>query len=103
MSQQTQYNTITREAFSNFLDQKIDLDGLIERLRYIELQILSDKDEEEETGKKLWFRFFDGDTLKTDISEIEKELSDPAHPSANILKRGIAYGLQSNELEVHYS
>ncbi|WP_439882316.1 hypothetical protein ACSX1A_03945 [Pontibacter sp. MBLB2868] len=101
MSHQPQYTTIVREAFNLYLDNKIDLDELIERLRYVELQVQSE--EEEESDRKVWFRFFEGDTLKTTIDEIEKDLRDPAHPGGVILKRGIAYGLDANELEVHYS
>jgi len=101
MSKQPHYTTIVREAFSGYLDGALDLDALIERLRYIELQILSD--DEEESSRKVWFRFFEGDPLQTTISEIEKDLSDPQHPNCLILKRGIALGLQSGELAVHYS
>ncbi|WP_242919477.1 hypothetical protein [Pontibacter liquoris] len=102
MSKQPHYTPIVREAFSLYLDEVIDLDTLAERLREIELQVLAD-DEEDETGKGLWFRFFEGDPLKTTIADIEKELSDPAHPSYNILRQGIAFGLQADELEVHYT
>lgn len=101
MTHQPQYTTIASEAFGNFLDNKIDLDTLIERLRDIELQIISE--EEEETDKGLWFRFFEGDTLQTSITEIENDLSDPSHPNSQILLRGIAYGLEAKELEVHLS
>lgn len=101
MSKQPQYTTIAREAFSNYLNNSIDLDTLIERLRYMELQVISD--DEEETGKEVWFRFFEGDPLHTTISEIEKDLSDPGHPNCTLLRRGIALGLAAGELEVHYS
>lgn len=104
MSALPQYKTIASEAFNDFLDNKTDLDELIERLRTIELQVQSDdEDEDEETGKGIWFRFFEGDNLKTTISDLEKELSDPAHPNYRILLYGIATGLEANELEVHYS
>lgn len=101
MTIQPHYTSITREAFNDYLDNKIDLKILIERLRYIELQIMSD--DEDEIGKGIWFRFFKGDTLKTTISDIEKDLRDPAHPNSRILKQGIAMGLQTDELEVHYT
>lgn len=103
MSKQPQYNTIAREAFDLYLDNKIDLDALIERLRYIELQVQAEDESEEENDKELWFCFFEGDSLKTTIRDIEKELRDPSHPSANILRRGIALGLEAKELDVHYS
>ncbi|MBC5991409.1 hypothetical protein [Pontibacter cellulosilyticus] len=102
MSKLPHYTPIASEAFNNFLDNRINLDELIERLRYIELQVQSD-DEDEEAGKTVWFRFFEGDTLRTTISELEKELSDPTHPSYRILLYGIATGLEADELEVHYS
>ena len=101
MTEQPQYIPIAKAAFNFYLDGHIDLDTLLERLREMELQVQSE--EEEETGKQVWFRFFSGDPLKTTISDIEKELSDPAHPNSLILKRGIALGLEADELEVHYS
>jgi hypothetical protein len=103
MSHQPQYTAIAREAFSQFLDQQIDLELLIERLRDIELLIIAEDEDEEVSGKKLWFRFFEGDPLETTIPEIEKDLSAPSHPNCMILMRGIALGVESNELEVHYS
>ena len=103
MPKQPQYNTIVREAFSDYLDHNIDLNNLIMRLRDIELQVMSDNEEEDEIKKGLWFRFFTGDTMETTISEIEEELSHTDHPIATILKRGIAFGLESGELEVHFS
>ncbi|PRY12412.1 hypothetical protein CLV24_108156 [Pontibacter ummariensis] len=103
MSIQLPYTSIVREAFSLYLDQQIDLDTLIERLREIELQVMSEDPDEEETGKRLWFRFFEGDPLQTTIEDIETDLSQPSHPNSMILQRGIALGLESNELEVHYS
>ncbi|MBF9254723.1 hypothetical protein I2I11_15565 [Pontibacter sp. 172403-2] len=101
MTKQSQYTGIAREAFSHYLDNTSDLDTLIERLREIELQILSD--DEDETSSGIWFRFFEGDTMKTTIRDIEKDLSAPSHPNYNILMQGIAFGLQTNELEVHYT
>ena len=101
MTKQAHYTSIVSEAFSHYLDNKFDLDTLIERLREIELQVMSD--DEDEIGAGIWFRFFDGDTLKTTISDIQKDLSAPSHPNYNILKHGIAFGLKFNELEVHYS
>ncbi|WP_018478162.1 hypothetical protein [Pontibacter roseus] len=105
MTKQAQYTGFAREIFSQYLDKQIDLDVLITRLRDMELQVMSDADdeEEEETGKRLWFRFFEGDTLATTISDIEKDLADTSHPNADILLRGITFGLQTDELEVHYS
>lgn len=101
MTKQAHYTSIVREAFSNYLDNTTDLDTLIERLREIELQVMSD--DEDEAGKGIWFRFFEGDTFKTTIDDIEKDLKSPEHPNHNILKKGIAFGLQENELEVHYA
>lgn len=105
MSALPQYKTITSEAFNDFLDERTDLDTLIERLREIELQVMADEeeDDDEDSGKVLWFRFFEGDPLQTTISDIEKDLSDPAHPNYRILLQGIALGLEAEELEVHYA
>ena len=102
MTKQVQYIPMAREAFNSFLDNKIDFDILIARLRDMELQIMSEV-EDDEPGKGIWFRFFEGDTQQTTISEIAKELSDPTHPNYRILMQGIAFGLQSGELEVHYA
>ncbi|WP_276496971.1 hypothetical protein [Pontibacter litorisediminis] len=103
MTKQPHYTTIASEAFNAYLDNQLDLDGLIVRLREIELQVIHDEEEEEETGKALWFRFFEGDPFQTRISDIENDLRDPAHPNCRILLQGIALGLEAGELEVHYS
>ncbi|WP_299762585.1 hypothetical protein [uncultured Pontibacter sp.] len=103
MSELPQYKTIAGEAFHDFLDKRTDLNTLLERLRYIELQVQSDDEEEEEAGKVLWFRFFEGDSLQNTISDIETDLSDSSHPNSRILQQGILLGLQAGELEVHYS
>jgi hypothetical protein len=104
MSQQPQYTSMASAAFNAFLDNQADLDTLIERLREMELQIMADEEEEEEdSGKALWFRIFEGDPLQTTISDIEKDLADPNHPNYRILLQGIALGLEADELEVHYS
>lgn len=100
MTLQPHYTSITKEAFTDFLENRIDSETLLDRLRYIEMQIISD--DEDEVGKGIWFRFFEGDTLKTTISDIEKDLRAPGHPNYNILKKGIAFGIQSDELELHY-
>lgn len=102
-----QYTSIASEAFNLYLDQQIDLETLIGRLRDMEWQVLSDADEKEDelpqSDAKVWFRFFAEDPMQTTINEIEQDLSNPTHPSAQILLRGIAYGLNANELEVHIS
>ncbi|AKD04190.1 hypothetical protein POKO110462_11490 [Pontibacter korlensis] len=103
MTKQAQYTSIASAAFNEYLDNQIDLPVLISRLREIELQVMHDDDEEEETDKVLWFRFFEGDPLETSISDIEKDLSDPVHPNSRILLQGIALGLEAGELQVHYS
>ena len=105
MSHQPQYTTVTSQIFSQYLDNEIDLETLIGRLRELELQLLSDEDEAEDevSTKKVWFSFFEGDTLQTTIADIESELSNTAHPNSKILLRGIAFGLANNELEVHFA
>lgn len=98
------YSPIASKAFNDYLDNHTNLDELIARLREIELQVLHDDAEEEEApAKTLWFRFFQGDPLQTTISDIEQDLQDAAHPNCRILLQGIAFGLESGELEVHYS
>ncbi|OKL38560.1 hypothetical protein [Pontibacter flavimaris] len=109
MSQLPHYTPIASRAFNDYLDNQIDLDDLIARLREIELQVMHDDTEEEdeeepaETGKVLWFRFFSGDPFQTTIRDIENDLRDPAHPNSRILLQGIALGLEAEELEVHYA
>jgi hypothetical protein len=104
MSKQPQYNIVASQVFSQYLDNVIDLETLVGRLQEIELQLMSDEEEEDDeiSNKKLWFRFFDGDLMQTTISDIENELSNSSHPSSKILMRGIAFGLANNELEVHF-
>lgn len=107
MTKQAHYTPMARQLFGQYLDSAIDLDTLIGRLREMELQLMADEDvddeEEVESNKRLWFRFFAGDDMKTSIKEIEQDLSDPSHPNATILLRGIAFGLAEDELEVHFS
>jgi hypothetical protein len=107
MTIQAHYTPMARQLFGQYLDSAIDLETLIGRLREMELQLIADEevdDEEEvESNKRLWFRFFAGDDMKTSITEIAQDLSDPAHPNARILLQGIAFGLAEDELEVHYS
>ncbi|WP_162426207.1 hypothetical protein [Pontibacter pudoricolor] len=105
MSKQSQYTTIATQVFSQYLDNEVDLETLIGRLREIELQLISDEEEEDDevSNKKVWFRFFEGDPIQTTISDIENELSDTSHPSSKILLRGIAFGLANNEVEVHFA
>ncbi|PTX18301.1 hypothetical protein C8N40_106100 [Pontibacter mucosus] len=103
MTQVPQYTSIASAAFNEYLDNHIELDELIARLREIELQVMHDDEAEEETGKVLWFCFFSGDPFQTTIRDIENDLSDPSHPSSRILLQGIALGLEAGELEVHYS
>jgi hypothetical protein len=104
MNHQPQYTTLASQVFSQYLDNEIDLETLVGRLREIELQLMSDEEEEdnEVSSKKVWFRFFDDDPMQTTISDIENELSNTSHPSSKILLRGIAFGLANNELEVHF-
>ena len=109
MSSLPQYTAIASKAFNDYLDNEVDLDELIARLREIELQVMHDdtedeeEDDNEETGKKLWFRFFREDPFQTTISDIENDLRDTSHPNCRILLQGIALGLEAGELEVHYS
>ncbi|WP_266205149.1 hypothetical protein [Pontibacter kalidii] len=107
MTKQPNYTAIASEVFNAYLDNQFDLDNLVARLREIELQVMHDDDAEEEeddeTDKKLWFRFFREDPFQTTIHDIEKDLSDAAHPNYRILLQGIAMGLEAGELEVHYS
>ncbi|MBX0332848.1 hypothetical protein K3G39_06330 [Pontibacter sp. HSC-14F20] len=99
---------MARQLFGQFLDQEIDRDTLIGRLQEMELQLQADADDEHEdedeveNTRSLRIRIFGGDTLGMSIGEIEQDLQDPSHPNAQILMRGIAFGLVEDELEVHY-
>lgn len=110
MSHQPHYSPMARQLFGQFLDQEIDRDTLIGRLQEMELQLQADADDEMEdeaeeqleSTRSLRIRIFGGDTQGMSIREIEQDLQDPAHPNAQILMRGIAFGLAEDELEVHY-
>ncbi|MEJ8801994.1 hypothetical protein [Pontibacter sp. H249] len=101
MSRLPHYTTIASNVFNAYLDSEINLDEFLQKLREIEMQV--NHDEEEETYKVLWFRFFEGDPLQTTIQDIEKDLTDPSHPNSRILLQGILMGLQAGELEVNCS
>ncbi len=104
MPQQSNYTPMAMQVFNQYLDQQLDLDALLEKLREMELQLMADEeDAEEETEKNLWFRFFEGDTEKTTIADIARDLQNPGHPGGAILLRAIAFSLSSQELQVHYS
>lgn len=108
MPHQPHYSPMARQLFGQFLDQEIDRDTLIGRLQEMELQLQADADEENEDEDEienthsLRIRIFGGDTLGMSIQEIEQDLQDPSHPNAQILMRGIAFGLAEDELEVHF-
>lgn len=106
MPHQPHYSPMARQLFTQFLDQEIDRDTLIGRLQEMELQLQADADEEAEdeveSSQSLRIRVFGGDTEGMHIREIEQDLQDLSHPNAQILMRGIAFGLEHNELEVHF-
>ncbi|PKV75734.1 hypothetical protein BD749_0680 [Pontibacter ramchanderi] len=97
---------MARQLFGQFLDQEIDRDTLIGRLQEMELQLQADADDESEDDnldtRTLRIRVFGGDTLGMSIREIGQDLEDLTHPNAQILLRGIAFGLAEDELEVHF-
>lgn len=106
MSHQPHYSPMARQLFGQFLDQKIDRDTLVGRLQEMELQLQADAGDESEEDdfvvQTLRIRIFGGDTAGVSIREIEQDLQDLSHPNAQILMRGIAFGLAEDELEVHF-
>jgi hypothetical protein len=106
MTKQSRYMIPAKQVFNAYLDGILTNDELVIKLREIEMQVMSDldsdDDDEAEIKKGLWFRFFKGDTEGLTISEIEKDLNNPGHPNFNILKHGMAIGIASDELEVHF-
>ncbi|MBC5773240.1 hypothetical protein H8S95_04120 [Pontibacter sp. KCTC 32443] len=105
MTKQARYTATVKQIFSAYIDGIIDNEELIQKLREIEMQLMSDQDsedEETEATKGLWIRFFEGDTEGLTIQEIENDLSNQEHPNYKILRHGIAIGLADDELEVHY-
>ncbi|EJF08903.1 hypothetical protein O71_18216 [Pontibacter sp. BAB1700] len=99
---------MARQLFGQFLDQEIDRDTLVGRLQEMELQLQADAGDESEDDddelivQTLRIRIFGGDTAGVSIREIEQDLQDLSHPNAQILMRGIAFGLAEDELEVHF-
>lgn len=106
MARQNRYTLPVKQVFNAYLDGVINSDELVIKLREIEMQVMSDNDfedeEDTEVKKGLWVRFFKGDPDGLTINEIEKDLSNPQHPNYKIMKHGMAIGLASDELEVHY-
>lgn len=74
-----QYSFKVQEGFYDYSQGKINLSQLIFILKDIERKEINKLDVYQ--GESLWFRFFEGDTTATDISDIKKALELPGnHP-----------------------
>lgn len=96
----TQYDAKSRELFQSYLnDKSFDLVGQLKKLERTIKRELGSK------GKKtLWFRFFDGDTLATDLYDIERYVTG-RDSSANIqlFLECVEIGLNNNTLSTKFS
>lgn len=100
MENLNQYSPIVKQAFSDYLDQKLDAVDLILKLQKLEKKI---KRETKLKGE-FWLRFFKGDTLATDIRNIERDLENPYSNSFKYMTECMEIAIQpETEIEIYIS
>lgn len=84
-------------AFDSFKNKVITANQLVIRLQYFERILTNGK------GKKqLWFRFFNDDTLATDIDDINRNLSTTGK-NHNHLIECIDIAVANQSLQIYFS
>ncbi|MDO6389262.1 hypothetical protein Q4E40_03925 [Pontibacter sp. BT731] len=86
-----EYTQAANDLLSMYLMNGKDTAVLIAGLRELERK----------AGKELWFRFFDGDTGATTISDMEGYFASPAYPNFKSINESIRLALKSGQLEVY--
>lgn len=105
MKNRIEYVYSCTNAMFRFLHDN-DLDVLLEDLKRIEAHAVDKYGNDE--GESMWFRFFKGDTLATDIRNIENDLSLPeGHSNYKLLVERFDMVTKDinpeNELRVYFS
>jgi len=101
----TQYKFSCTLPIFNYLKDN-DVDKLINRLKEIEIHARDNYSGEAEdiSEYSLWFKFFSGDTLATDIRKIENTLRGDTIENYNHLIECFKISIKlSEEIEVYFS
>lgn len=69
------YRSFILSLFAEFLAERITKTEVIYEL--IKIQRFDLQGNVNKTEKTMWFKFFKGDTLATDINDLQKELDNP--------------------------
>lgn len=83
----------------NYLENK-DINKLVSQLNTVENSISKEHNGKDKT---LWFKFFKGDTLATDISDISNGLTNGSQQTQLFFKEAFEIAVDNNSLEVYYS
>ncbi len=100
MAHLNQYSHRVSILFNDYLQNRLDLDKFIQKLRVVEKQYeqsLNYKTPE----NSIWFKFSDDDTLVTTIGDLERDLSN-SNRGFTLERMREAINLD-NELFIHYS
>ncbi len=100
MTNLNQYNHRVSILFNEHIQNVLELDEFIQKLRALEdsyRQTLKSETSE----SSIWFKFSDDDTLGTTIDDLEKDLSN-ANRNFTLERMREAINLD-NELFIHYS
>ena len=100
MAHLNQYSHRVSILFNDYLQNRLDLDGFIQKLRALEdLYRQNLKNDTQESF--MWFKFSDDDTLVTTIGDLERDLSS-SNRDFTLERMREAINLD-NELFIHYS
>lgn len=103
MKKLTQYQYACSKAMYEFINNHINLDTLLSKLKEVEdyhREEIGDHD----SDKHIWFRFFKGDTMVTTLKNLENDLS--SHLSIKnhqFMMELMKDAVNDASLEVYYS
>ncbi len=95
-----QYNHRISILFNEYLQNRLDLNEFIEKLRVVEKQYEQTLDFKNPENS-IWFKFSDDDTLVTTIDDLKRDLSN-SNRNFTLERMREAINLD-NELFIHYS
>ena len=96
-----EYRSEITVAFFKFRQGEISNEELIDFLKNIESRLISNFPQVK--NGSLWFRFFKGDTLATDINDIQADLNKPLHSNYSNLLERLDLVVNKGELELYFS